>query len=218
MRKIKILLVNSQKKGNSLQLEELYDIYPNSEVVVKNDTKSAVSEIISDDYDIVVLNNNPTDKETDIFKTIRRGSSAPSVVVVKDKIDNPGKIQQFSPETLSYLCRNGNHKDKLTLAIVNAVKKHKLLNKNRKLQSKTNKLARNPDIAEIILSYNHEINNPLTTILGNTQILLKSCRSKKNVQYIEKLEKIEDAVRRIQQITQNLSSGINLKSLHHSHK
>jgi len=66
----------------------------------------------------------------------------------------------------------------------------------------------NKKIVEFIQECNHEINNPLATILGNTQLLLHS-RLAKDSQSVKKLKKIESEVHKIQKITLKVANNIN---------
>jgi K+-sensing histidine kinase KdpD len=58
-------------------------------------------------------------------------------------------------------------------------------------------------IMETAVAINHEINNPLTAILGNAQLLL-STKAKLDKDTLEKLKIIEDSALRIKEVTQNL--------------
>ncbi len=58
-------------------------------------------------------------------------------------------------------------------------------------------------IMETAVAINHEINNPLTAVLGNAQLLLsKAAKLDKETQ--DKLKIIEDSALRIKEVTQNL--------------
>ena len=61
-------------------------------------------------------------------------------------------------------------------------------------------------VTETVGALNHEINNPLTAIAGNAQLLLKS--SELGVQTRTRLESILEAARRIQRVTAKMSSLI----------
>lgn len=58
-------------------------------------------------------------------------------------------------------------------------------------------------IMETAVAINHEINNPLTAILGNAQLLLSS-KAKLDKDTLDKLKIIEDSALRIKEVTQNL--------------
>ncbi|MCJ7508709.1 MAG: hypothetical protein MUO85_08280 [candidate division Zixibacteria bacterium] len=58
-------------------------------------------------------------------------------------------------------------------------------------------------IMETTVAINHEINNPLTAILGNAQLLLSS-KAKLDKDTLDKLKIIEDSALRIKEVTQNL--------------
>ena len=59
-------------------------------------------------------------------------------------------------------------------------------------------------IRETAISINHEINNPLCSILGNTQLLLME-KDRLDPVVVEKLERIEDDIERIHEIAEKLT-------------
>jgi PAS domain S-box-containing protein len=73
----------------------------------------------------------------------------------------------------------------------------------RELQSKMLEAERTAAITETAISVNHEINNPLCSILGYTQLLLME-RDSLGPDVISKLESIEKQIIRIQEIADKL--------------
>jgi signal transduction histidine kinase len=55
-------------------------------------------------------------------------------------------------------------------------------------------------VMALIVSYNHEIRNPLTIAIGNASMCLKSNEEER----IKRIEKIEDALHRIEEIVDKL--------------
>ncbi len=74
----------------------------------------------------------------------------------------------------------------------------------KRLQSHLLDAERLAAITETAVSINHEINNPLCSILGNTQLLLMN-REKLDKKTIRKLESIEKEIMRIQKTARKLS-------------
>ena len=80
--------------------------------------------------------------------------------------------------------------------------------KNQKLLDTVNRLASNQSVIDLILSYNHEINNLLTMIIGQAQLLLQSGDlNKENIN--NKLTKIEADAQRIRQLALDLTNNLN---------
>jgi signal transduction histidine kinase len=69
------------------------------------------------------------------------------------------------------------------------------------------KTERTAAISETAVTVNHEINNPLTAILGNTQLLLMG-REKLSGDVVAKLETIEKSAIQIRETTAKLMSII----------
>jgi signal transduction histidine kinase len=70
-------------------------------------------------------------------------------------------------------------------------------------------------ITETAVTVNHEINNPLTAILGNTQLLLMS-RDKLDEKIVNKLETIEQSAIRIRETTNKLMKIIDPVRTHYA--
>ena len=73
----------------------------------------------------------------------------------------------------------------------------------RELQSKMLEAERVTAITETAISVNHEINNPLCSILGYTQLILMD-RESLDPDVVSKLESIEKQIVRIQEIAERL--------------
>ena len=73
----------------------------------------------------------------------------------------------------------------------------------RELQSKLLEAERVEAITETAISVNHEINNPLCSILGYTQLILMD-RDSLDSDVVKKLEGIEEQIIRIQEIAEKL--------------
>ena len=69
------------------------------------------------------------------------------------------------------------------------------------------KKAKTEAIIETTVALNHEINNPLTAVLGNVQLLLIN-RDKLDVKTVKMLESIESAAMRIKEVTGRLMKAV----------
>lgn len=61
-------------------------------------------------------------------------------------------------------------------------------------------------INEIITTVNHEINNPLTAIIGNTELLDLELKSGNHQKLASALDSIASAAQQIKQVTQQLAN------------
>ena len=74
----------------------------------------------------------------------------------------------------------------------------------RRIQGKVLEAERLAALSEIAITINHEINNPLCSILGNTQLLLME-RDRLDPRVVRKLRSIEREIARIQEISHRLA-------------
>jgi PAS domain S-box-containing protein len=73
----------------------------------------------------------------------------------------------------------------------------------KRLQGKLLEAERLDALSEIAIGINHEINNPLCSILGNTQLLLMD-RDRLDPETVEKLRNIEREIARIEKVAKRL--------------
>jgi PAS domain S-box-containing protein len=117
----------------------------------------------------------------------------------------------------SYLTKlKGNNKRKIPVRLsISPLKDndHKLLGilliavdvrEVKRLQAQLLDAERLAAITETAISINHEINNPLCSILGNTQLILMT-KEKLDKKTVRKLQSIEKEIMRIQEIARKLS-------------
>jgi len=78
------------------------------------------------------------------------------------------------------------------------------LNEMKEMNKRLIEMERLSAIRETAISINHEINNPLCSILGNTQLLLME-RDRLDPVVVEKLERIEGDIERIHRIAEKLT-------------
>jgi signal transduction histidine kinase len=65
-----------------------------------------------------------------------------------------------------------------------------------------------PDLAAIL---RHEINNPLTGILGNAELLLAHCRDKLPMAALQRVETVVDLAVRLREATRRLSNAVEME-------
>ncbi len=73
-----------------------------------------------------------------------------------------------------------------------------------KLEAELRKSDQLATIAQTAAAVNHEINNPLATILGNAELLLRQC-SDKSPTTVKRLKRIAEATGRMAEVTQKLA-------------
>lgn len=208
---MKILIIDENKNLKKLIDKELESQIKGCSIVVKGSVTEGISEFRKAEYDAVILDENfPQADLFEILLVIRDkiGYEFPVIVVMNNK-KVPGDESDSLVEGCLHVYRGCGLSEALVIAVDGAVKRYKLILEKQDLQRRLINAGANQKVAEIALKYNHAINNPLTTILGNTQLLLKQFQ-KNDDQIKEKLEKIEEAAHQIQEITLNLANSINL--------
>lgn len=160
--------------------------------ILKEKKKSATAE------DIQFLKGAfPLDLEiSDIFWDSYKIDGNDIIVAFGGKIYDPEYLASKFREIIADLSTPLSYGDILE-SLKNLKRDHKAIVKGEKLAS----------VMETAVAVNHEVNNPLTAILGNTQLILLN---KQNLpeDVVSKLEIIEKSALRIRQVTQKLLSVV----------
>ncbi|OQX91936.1 MAG: hypothetical protein B6D58_05610 [candidate division Zixibacteria bacterium 4484_95] len=209
--KMEILIIDKKKDLKKIICKKLEDQIKGCHVVTRDGASEGLLEFKKGFYDTVILSDRlPKADLFDILFDIRdkKGYEFP-VVVITDNKNNQSNENDSFPEGCTYISQNCNFSEILAKIVDGAVRMYKLLQEKQSLQRKLVNAEMNQKAAEFALKCNHNINNPLTTILGNTQLLLKHYQNGDD-QLMERLEKIEEAAHQIQKITLNLANSISI--------
>lgn len=133
----------------------------------------------------------------DIIALLHETESAPTVLHQEGNF--VGRNGQAVPLAMSFtLLRNSKSEPTGLLAV------GKDLSTFRELQKQMLEKERLLGITEALATVNHEINNPLTPIIGNVQLLLSSEKAS-DPSVVQKLQSIEMNARKIQEIIQQMN-------------
>lgn len=209
--KMEILIIDKNKDLKKIICRKLEGQIKGCHIVTKGSVAEGLSEFRKGDYDTVILSDRlPQADLFDILLVIRdkKGYEFPVIVITDNKKIQENEDDSF-PEGCKYISQDCGFNETLAKVVDGAVRMYKLMQEKQSLQRRFVNAEMNQKAAEFALKCNHNINNPLTTILGNTQLLLKHYQ-KGDDQLREKLEKIEEAAHQIQKITLNLANSINI--------
>jgi signal transduction histidine kinase len=212
---MKILLIDKDYQSGGSPLLDLPNLMSDNDITIVNNINDALFELKVNQYNLIVFSRMTSiDEIKGQINSIRQPDQVINIIVICQEVINPDQINENELENVYFLCHDMSFMDILKLIINTA---HKIQNLTYKLQNLEKKLGNINDYyppGELILTYNHEINNPLTTILGNVQLLMQSCDPQSDKGIVEKLANIENAVNRIKQILMSLSNITILKSSH----
>jgi len=140
------------------------------------------------------------DKVRKIIKALRKGEKSSSGGYITKLIDSNG--DDIPVRIKMSPVRNNDNKLIGILILASDLREIKVM------QSKLIEAERLAAITETAISVNHEINNPLCSILGNTQLMLMQ-RESLDPNIVNKLHSIEKQISRIQEIAKQLGKITN---------
>ena len=172
--------------------------------------KDGIAAMDSGEYAVVILTNKPSKTvRAKLERSLRYLNHKPSLIILLRKGINPIKDESLLNESTFYVAVDENLDESLIWAIDGGLKRHKLHSELSHLQRQIERTPHNQNIVDLALSYNHEINNLLTSVLGNMELVLKS--SKKFDKSLEvKLKKIEGDTQKIQRLALNFVDNISV--------
>jgi signal transduction histidine kinase len=187
---------------------EIESAFPGAPVVFAENLAQCLNDINNGEYGVLVLSEIPA--ETDRRKlefALNYLKNKPSIVMANHNNVDLQTTLTFG-EACTYIRPDNDSQETLIYAIDAALKRYRLAMENAQLRERLDHARTNNNIVELTLAYNHEMNNLLTTIIGNTQLMLKqSADLDDNI--VKKLEKIGSNAQRIRDMAIGLINIIN---------
>jgi DNA-binding NtrC family response regulator len=202
-------LIIDSKQGYGRKLKRLLEQeVGDCSAVLKCSALEALTELRNPHYDLLIIGHELPEAPIDDFIALLKGTGRkiPVLIITHDS-DDEASIQDDSLESCIFKISVDSVTQMLPIIAVEAHKRCLLYRENQELKNELKKSQGNQKIMEIALNCNHKINNPLMTILGNTQLLIRDCESCEN-KNMARLEKIEKAAKRIQEITLSLANDL----------
>lgn len=202
------VLIIDNKKGYARKLKRLLeDKIHDSQANLKYTVLEGLAELRHPHYNILIIGHQMPEISIDELLSILANNGITIPVLI---IDHEIKQYDSGDNSLDSCVIRLSADDVnriLPLLVMEGYKRCTLFKENQALKSELKKTQGNQKISEIALTSNHHINNPLMTILGNTQLLIRDCDSS-NSNTMARLEKIEKAAKRIQEITLDLANKL----------
>lgn len=208
MEKIKILIIDNNRKLTLPAPEEFETFFPESRVKIIKQINDGLAELKNGKYDAAVICSDLTIKNQEKLEyIINYLNHKPALILIRENDDRFDGLKAALISTCNCISPNCDFKNTIIWSIDAAIKKHDLIMEIQKLRNQLCRIKTNQNIIDLTLSYNHEINNLLTMIIGNTQLLLQnSPKEKTNIS--NKLTKIEKDALKIRRLSLKLSNSI----------
>jgi len=211
-KKIRILLLQDNKYHALLIKRELGDKFPQCVVTTFQSAEFALDELRRNVYDIALIDYNPSWYEgLDYIRRLHREMPALKIILLASSDTNHLSEKALESGVTEFIIKKSDFQMDLASLIKKmgapAVKKIKLKTGRKKYDSKEKN-----DIIELTVgTLAHEINNPLMTILGETELLLHN-GYRLAPEIDRKVRVIEESAQRIRSALASLS-GLSEPSL-----
>jgi len=212
MTKNKVLIIGERADSLFHSQPETESPLIQCQVTIEPNPKQGIAAINDGKFSVVVLCDTP---DVDDYKKLEFVFNylkyKPSIVSV---INNWAMAKMIPPslnEASFYVPYGTNLKENILFAIDAALKRCRLTLELGYLRDLMSHTQSDRNVVELTMAYNHEINNLLTAIIGNTQLMLK-LSSGLDINIASKLEKIGIDAEKIREMAISLINIINAPS------
>jgi hypothetical protein len=212
MKEIKILLCDINKSDSFPDADEIESNFPDARVVITDTIQNGIAEINTGQFGVVIIGNSLSEKEQEYLEYALHYLNHKPAIVIFGKFDKGTyKLKNSLARICLFHSDNLKSKNSIILIIDAALKKYELLRENQKLRDIIRKSNAGRNIIDLTLSYNHEINNLLTLISGQAQLLIKNDNLDES-KIKNKLVNIEQNTKKIRELAIKLTDTINAAS------
>lgn len=201
------LLLIEDNPGDVLLFQENIRDTGTSDIALEvvSHLQRAFVQINENAFDVILLDLSlPDSQGMDTFEQIQRIASHIPLIILTGTDDETLAIEAVQKGAQDYLVKGKTSSDILLRSIRHAIERHQLLQKLNNAQQQLLKTERLRVMVETAGAAAHEINQPLTAILGLTDFLLHDAKS--DHPWRADLECIVEASKRIQKIVQNMNA------------
>lgn len=208
MGKIKILIIDNNHNLSLPTLNEIESFFPGSRVRIIKQLSDGLTELKNGKYDVAVICADITVKNQEKLEhIINYLNHKPALVLIRENGDQFDGLRTSLVGTCNCISPNCDFKKTIIWSIDTAIKKHNMIMEIQKLRDQLCKIKTNQNIIDMTMCYSHEINNLLTMIIGNTQLLLQNGQKEETI-ILNKLTKIEKDALKIRRLALELTNNI----------
>lgn len=208
---LKVLLIEDDRYHAVLVEKALMFSHLNCAVDKTYSISEGLEMLSREQYDLLLLDYNlPDGNGLAAVKEIKaRGFDKPIIVTTGEGSEKIA-VEFMKSEVYDYIVKDEQYPRIVPYVISQVLEKHQLRKKNEELERRALETQKLSAVVKTIRTLNHEINNPLMTVLGNAQ-LLQAPKYDLNQRAAEKVKTIEESALRIKEITKELANLVRLQ-------
>ncbi len=207
-KKLKIGLVEDNRFHAVLFEQSIRENFPDSSITIFKTGKSLLKAQKQTKFDLLAIDYDLPDMTGIELLTLERGRLPDLPIIIITGVGSEQiAVEAMKSGATDYIAKSGDYTGSLPRVVKQAYQKQRLIAKNRRLEQKAIESEKLETITATASTLNHEINNPLMTILGAVELALDN-RVTLDGPTIIKMEMIRDSAKRIQSITGKISNLI----------
>ncbi|MFH1700632.1 MAG: response regulator [Candidatus Zixiibacteriota bacterium] len=203
---MKIALIEDNRYHAVLFEQTILEQYPDFEITTFMRGNDFLKVKDKTQFDLICLDYHLPDMNgLELLSMIRGDLTDIPIIVITGVGSEQTAVEAMKSGATDYITKNSNYISTIPRVIKQACQKQKLILKNRRLEEKARIAEKFETISTTTSTLNHEINNPLMSILGTVELLLDT-PGITDQEIKNKLEMIAGSAQRIKEITQKMAS------------
>jgi CheY-like chemotaxis protein len=208
---LRILLIEDDRYHAVLVEKALMFSHLNCTVDKAFSAAEGLQRLSEKQYDLLLLDYGLPDSNGLIaIKEIKARGFRKPIIITTGEGNEKIAVEFMKSEVCEYIVKDEQYPRIVPYVISQVLEKDRLRRKNEELESRALETEKISAVVKTIRTLNHEINNPLMTVLGNAQ-LLRTPKYELSKPAGEKVRMIEESALRIQEITKELANVVRLQ-------
>lgn len=205
-KKMKIALVEDNRFHALLFERAIVERYPETTVDTYPSGKACLKVLRERSYDLIAIDFHlPDINGLELLSLVHAEQPDLAAVLITGEGSEQIAAEAIKTGAIDYIAKSNDFVSVVPRIVSQAHHTQQLILKNRRLETRAREGEKLEMVTAVASTLNHEINNPLMTVMGAIELLLDDSRlTDPDVQ--EKLKKIETSARRIQEITHQMSN------------
>ena len=202
----KILLGEPNHYHAVLISRQVAERYPDSRVDLFTCMESVIRASSGTPYDVAIVDPNLNGPERmDILQLLHQADIDLPVIIVTASGSEREAAEAIRAGAAEYILKENAYYQVIPRVVSEVIRRKMLIRKNRQLEEKLQKVEQKELVRIAASTLSHEVNNPLQTIMGTSELLLDEDEiSEKNL--VDKIKIIRESAERIQRTLQRLTN------------
>ncbi|RLG54533.1 MAG: hypothetical protein DRN95_08640 [Candidatus Hydrothermarchaeota archaeon] len=204
---VRILIVDDDRGNALLAKEAIEGYFGNCSVDIAGDGKECMRLLSQKAYDVILLDQSLPDTEgLVLFNRYRKAGFDIPTVMVTGTGNEEIAVEAMKAGVYDYVVKTADlgYLKTLPFVVQESLRRRRMEREIEKAREREIELERLKAVREIVITLSHEINNPLTVILGAVELMLMHSR-KFDDETVTQLKMIERNAQRIKELVHKLN-------------